>query len=84
MAFERKITKTGVVISNKMDKTIVVKVQRQYKHPLYKKIVRQHKNFKAHDEKNECNEGDRVQIIEHRPISRDKHWMLHKIIERAK
>lgn len=84
MAFERKITKTGVVISNKMDKTIVVKVQRQYKHPLYKKIVRQHKNFKVHDEKNECNEGDRVQIIEHRPISRDKHWMLHKIIERAK
>ena len=80
----RKVTKTGIVVSDKMDKTIVVKVERQYKHPLYKKIVRKHKKFKAHDEKNECNIGDMVLIQESRPISRDKRWILNKIIERRK
>ncbi len=80
----RKVTKTGIVVSNKMDKTIVVKVERQYKHPLYKKIVRKHKKFKAHDEKNECNIGDMVLIQESKPISRDKKWVLSKIIERRK
>lgn len=80
----RKVTKTGIVVSDKMDKTIVVKVERQYKHPLYKKIVRKHKKFKAHDEKNECNIGDMVLIQESRPISRDKKWVLSKIIERRK
>ncbi|MCD4796635.1 MAG: 30S ribosomal protein S17 [Candidatus Cloacimonetes bacterium] len=80
----RKVTKTGIVVSDKMDKTIVVKVERQYKHPLYKKIVRKHKKFKAHDEKNECNIGDMVLIQESRPISRDKKWVLNKIIERRK
>ncbi|RLC52412.1 MAG: 30S ribosomal protein S17 [Candidatus Cloacimonadota bacterium] len=80
----RKVTKTGIVISDKMDKTIVVNVERQYKHPLYKKIVRRHKKFKAHDENNECNIGDTVLISESRPLSRDKRWVLSKIIERRK
>lgn len=80
----RKVTKTGVVVSDKMDKTIVVLVGRQYKHPLYKKIVRRHKKFKAHDENNECNIGDVVLITESRPLSRDKKWVLTKIIERSK
>jgi SSU ribosomal protein S17P len=80
----RKLTKTGVVVSDKMDKTIVVRVERQYKHPLYKKIVRRHKKFKAHDENNECKIGDIVLITEHRPISKDKKWILTKIIERSK
>ena len=80
----RKVTKTGVVVSNKMDKTIVVKVKRQFKHPLYKKVVRLDKKFKAHDENNECNIGDTVTIREHRPISRDKCWILAEIVERRK
>jgi len=80
----RKVTKTGIVISDKMDKTIVVNVERQYKHPLYKKIVRKHKKFKAHDENNECNIGDTVLISESRPLSREKRWVLSKIIERRK
>lgn len=80
----RKMTKTGVVVSDKMDKTIVVKVERQYKHPLYKKIVRRHNKFKAHDENNECKMGDVVLISEHKPISKHKKWILTKIIERSK
>ena len=80
----RKVTKTGVVISDKMDKTVVVKVERQFKHPLYKKIVRKHKKFQAHDEKNECNIGDVVLIRESRPLSRHKRWTLEKIIEKSK
>lgn len=84
MQKERKVTKQGVVVSDKMDKTIVVRVERQYKHPLYKKIVRQHKKFKAHDENNECREGDFVQIVESRPLSRQKRWALQRIIERSK
>jgi small subunit ribosomal protein S17 len=67
-----------------MDKTIVVKVESQFKHPLYKKIVRRHKKFKAHDEENTCNEGDTVLIQESKPISRDKRWTLVKVIERRK
>ncbi|MCK4653878.1 MAG: 30S ribosomal protein S17 [Candidatus Cloacimonetes bacterium] len=80
----RKVTKTGVVVSDKMDKTIVVRVERQFKHPLYKKIVRKHKKFKAHDEKNECKIGDLVQIQESKPISRHKRWILTRIIEKSK
>ena len=80
----RKVTKTGTVVSDKMDKTIVVRVERQFKHPLYKKIVRRHKKFKAHDENNECNIGDVVLISESRPLSREKKWVLSKIIERRK
>ena len=84
MAIERRLTKQGIVVSDKMDKTIVVKVERQFKHPLYKKIVRKHKKFKVHDENNECKIGDIVQIQESRPLSRDKRWVLKKIIERSK
>ena len=84
MAEGRKLTKQGIVISDKMDKTIVVRVERQFKHPLYKKIVRRHKKFKAHDEKNECKVGDIVLIQESRPISKYKKWVLNKIIVRSK
>ena len=84
MAEGRKLTKQGVVVSDKMDKTIVVKVERQFKHPLYKKIVRKHKRFKAHDEKNECKAGDLVLIQESKPISKDKRWVLQKIIVSSK
>jgi len=84
MQKERKVTKQGIVVSDKMDKTIIVNVERQYKHPLYKKIVRQHKKFKAHDENNECHEGDVVMIVESRPLSREKRWALQRIIERRK
>ena len=80
----RKVTKSGVVVSDKMDKTIVVRVERQFKHPLYKKIVRKHKKFQAHDEKNECKIGDFVLIQESKPISRHKKWILNKIIEKSK
>ncbi|MBT3169231.1 MAG: 30S ribosomal protein S17 [Candidatus Cloacimonetes bacterium] len=80
----RKITKIGTVVSDKMDKTIVVSVQRQYKHPLYKKIVRKHKKFKAHDENNDCKMGDVVEIIESKPLSKEKRWALNNIIERSK
>ncbi len=80
----RKVTKVGIVVSDKMDKTIVVKVERQYKHPLYKKIIRRHKKFKAHDENNDCNLGDTVEIQECRPLSRDKRWNLLNIITRSK
>jgi small subunit ribosomal protein S17 len=84
MSTGRKVLKTGVVVSDKMDKTIVVRVQRQFKHPLYKKIVRRHKKFKAHDEKNECGIGDVVEIKESKPLSRDKRWILNRVIEKSK
>jgi small subunit ribosomal protein S17 len=74
---------TGRVISDKADKTIVVLVETLVKHPLFKKYVRRRKKFMAHDPNNECNVGDKVQIIEHRPISRRKRWHLVKIIEKA-
>jgi len=80
----RKMIKQGVVVSDKNDKTIVVRVQRQYIHPLYKKTVRRHKKFMAHDELNEAREGDIVQIQESRPLSARKRWSLHKIVERSK
>lgn len=74
----------GLVKSNKMDKTIVVEETRRQKHPMYGKFVLKSKRYKAHDEKNECNEGDTVRIMETRPISKDKCWRLVEIIERAK
>jgi small subunit ribosomal protein S17 len=77
-------TRTGKVVSNKMDKTIVVVIQDNVKHPLYKKIVKRTVKFKAHDEKNECNIGDTVKIMETRPLSKDKRWRLVEIVERAK
>ena len=90
---ERNLRKTrvGVVVSDKMDKTIdkmdktaVVSVMDSVQHPLYKKIMKRTVKFKAHDEKNECGVGDRVEIMETRPISADKRWRLVQIIEKAK
>ena len=83
---ERNLRKTriGKVVSNKMDKTIVVAVEDHVKHPLYKKIVKRTYTCKEHDEKNECNIGDTVKIMETRPISKDKRWRLVEIVEKAK
>ena len=73
----------GKVVSNKMDKTIVISVENRRPHPKYKKIVAKTKKFKAHDEKNECKIGDVVEIIEHIPISKTKRWMLKDVLVRA-
>lgn len=83
---ERNLRKTriGVVVSDKMDKTIVVAIKTKKKHPLYKKTVNYTKKFKAHDEKNECGIGDTVKIMETRPLSKDKNWRLVEIVEKAK
>ena len=77
-------TRTGKVVSNKMDKTIVVAVLDNVKHPLYGKIEKRTYKLKAHDENNECNIGDTVKVMETRPLSKDKRWRLVEIIERAK
>lgn len=77
-------TRIGVVVSNSMDKTITVEYVRKVKHPLYKKYISQTKKFKAHDENNECNVGDKVAIMETRPLSKTKNWRLVRIIEKAK
>ena len=77
-------TRTGKVVSNKMDKTIVVAVEDHVRHPLYKKIVKRTYKLKAHDEKNECNIGDTVRVMETRPLSKDKRWRLVEVIERVK
>lgn len=83
---ERNLRKerVGIVVSDKMDKTIVVAVSERVKHPLYKKIVNRTKKFKAHDENNACGIGDKVLIQETRPISKDKCWRLVEIVEKAK
>ncbi len=83
---ERNLRKTrvGVVTSDKMDKTIVVSVKDKVKHPLYKKIINRTFKLKAHDENNECTVGDRVLVMETRPLSKDKRWRLVEIIEKAK
>ena len=83
---ERNLRKTrvGTVVSNKMDKTVVVAVKDNVRHPLYKKIMKRTVKFKVHDENNECGVGDRVMIMETRPLSRDKRWRLVKIVEKAK
>ena len=77
-------TRTGKVISNKMDKTIVVAIAEHVKHPLYGKVVKRTYKLKAHDEQNECNIGDTVKVMETRPLSKDKRWRLVEIIEKAK
>ena len=77
-------TRTGKVISNKMDKTIVVAIEEHVKHPLYKKIVKDTYKLKAHDENNECRVGDTVRVMETRPLSKDKRWRLVEIVEKAK
>lgn len=76
--------KTGLVVSNKMDKTIVVRVERKIKHPKYGKFIKKTSKFKAHDETNDCQIGDTVRIMECRPYSKDKCWRLVEIIERVK
>ena len=83
---ERNLRKTrvGKDVSNKMDKTIVVAIQDNVKHPLYKKIIKRTIKLKAHDEQNICNIGDRVEIMETRPLSKDKRWRLVEVIEKAK
>ena len=83
---ERKLRKTrvGKVVSNKMDKTIVVAIEDNVMHPLYKKIIKRTVKFKAHDENNTCNIGDKVEIMETRPISKEKRWRLVRVIEQAK
>ncbi len=83
---ERNLRKTqvGLVSSDKMDKTVVVTVKDRVKHPLYKKIVNRTVKIKAHDENNECHVGDKVLLMETRPISKDKHWRVVEIIEKAK
>lgn len=77
-------TRVGKVISDKMDKTIVVAVEDRVAHPLYKKIVKRTYKLKAHDENNECRIGDRVKVMETRPLSKDKRWRLVEIVEKAK
>ena len=77
-------TRTGKVVSNKMQKTIVVAVEDHVRHPLYGKIVKRTYKLKAHDENNDCNIGDTVKVMETRPLSKDKRWRLVEIIERAK
>ena len=77
-------TRTGVVVSDKMEKTAVVLVEDRVPHPLYKKIVKRSIKLKTHDENNECGIGDRVRIMETRPLSKDKRWRLVEIIEKAK
>lgn len=86
MTVERALRKTrvGLVVSDKMDKTIVVAVQDSVKHPLYGKIVKRTVKFKAHDEKNECGIGDKVEIMETRRLSADKNWRVVEILEKAK
>ena len=79
----RKV-RQGVVVSNKMDKTIVVAIEDHVKHPLYKKIVKKTYKLKAHDENNECNIGDKVKVMETRPLSKDKRWRLVEVMEKVK
>ena len=77
-------TRTGVVVSDKMDKTIVVEIRTRVRHPLYGKIMNRTNKIKAHDENNECGIGDTVRLMETRPLSKDKRWRLVEIIEKAK
>ena len=83
---ERNLRKTrvGMVVSNKMDKTVVVTIADNVKHPLYKKIIKRTVKLKAHDEGNACNIGDKVLVMETRPLSKDKRWRLVEIVEKAK
>ena len=77
-------TRTGIVVSDKMDKTVVVAIGDNVRHPLYKKIIKRTVKLKVHDENNECKKGDRVLVMETRPLSKDKRWRVVEIIEKAK
>ncbi len=79
----KRSTKTGIVVSNKMDKSVVVRIDRMVKHPLYHKYIRKRAKFMAHDEENKCQIGDRVEIIESRPLSRKKRWRVRRILVTA-
>ncbi|MFW5789960.1 MAG: 30S ribosomal protein S17 [Halanaerobiaceae bacterium] len=80
---ERK-ERIGFVVSNKMDKTVTVTIERRKQHPMYKRVIKRSKKYKAHDENNECNEGDKVKIVETRPLSKTKRWRVVEILEKAK
>jgi len=82
-ASSRRRSLTGIVVSDKMQKTIVVQVSRRYRHPRYKKYVNERARYKAHDEQNTARIGDKVTIVESRPLSRDKRWSLSEVLERA-
>ncbi len=77
-------TRVGIVVSDKMDKTVVVAIRENERHPLYKKVVKTTYKLKVHDENNECKTGDKIMVMETRPLSRDKRWRLVEIIEKAK
>ena len=76
-------TRQGTVVSDKMDKTVVVRVERLTKHPKYTKVIKHTKKFKAHDEQNQCRVGDVIEIVETRPLSKEKRWRVKEILERA-
>ncbi len=80
---ERRRRLVGVVTSDKMQKTVIVSVERRYRHPLYQKVVRANKKYMAHDENDDCHLGDRVRIVESRPYSRHKRWAVEAVLERA-
>ena len=80
----RRKLRVGKVVSNKMEKTVVVVIERLVKHPVYKRYVRRQSRFKVHDEKNECKEGDIIRFMETRPLSKDKRWRFVEFVERAK
>jgi len=83
MSLEQKMIRSGIVVSNKADKTVVVKVERKFQHPLYNRTVKQSKKFMAHDETNACQIGDVVKIVESRPLSKRKRWMVLEIVQKA-
>jgi len=76
-------TRIGIVVSDKMDKTVVVKIDRLVKHPVYNKYIKRAAKYKAHDNDNSCKTGDRVLIVETRPLSKDKHWRVRQIIDKS-
>ncbi len=80
----KRITQTGIVVSNAMDKTVVVTVEQRSAHPVYKRIVRRSNRFMCHDEENQCQAGDKVRIIESRPLSKKKRWRVKEIVARAR
>jgi small subunit ribosomal protein S17 len=83
MSLEQKMIRSGIVVSNKADKTVVVKVERKFQHPLYNRTVKQSKKLMAHDETNACQIGDVVQIVESRPLSKRKRWTVLEIVQKA-
>jgi small subunit ribosomal protein S17 len=83
MSLEHKMIRSGVVVSNKADKTVVVKVERKFQHPLYSRTVKQTAKFMAHDETNACQIGDVVRIVESRPLSKNKRWMVLEITQKS-